>query len=58
MPSSTVEKCRELISRPEGILLVTGPTGSGKTSTLYASLAEITEKGKNIVTIEGGFIVP
>ena len=52
MPSPTVEIYRELISRPEGILLVTGPTGSGKTSTLYASLAEITEKGKNIITIE------
>ena len=52
MPSPTAETYRELISRPEGILLVTGPTGSGKTSTLYASLAEITEKGKNIITIE------
>ena len=33
-------------------MLVTGPTGSGKTSTLYAALAEIAEKGKNIITIE------
>ena len=52
MPSPCLEEFRELISRPEGILLVTGPTGSGKTSSLYAALAEIAEKGKNIITIE------
>ena len=52
MPSPTLEQYRELITAPEGILLVTGPTGSGKTSTLYASLAEIAETGKNIITIE------
>ena len=52
MPSPTRDEFRELISRPEGILLVTGPTGSGKSSSLYASLAEIAEKGKNIITIE------
>ena len=52
MSGPTLERYRELINRPEGILLVTGPTGSGKTSTLYASLAEIGEKGRNIITIE------
>ena len=52
MPSPTGDQFRNLISRPEGILLVTGPTGSGKTSTLYAALSEIAEKGKNIITIE------
>jgi type II secretory ATPase GspE/PulE/Tfp pilus assembly ATPase PilB-like protein len=43
---------RELIHRNEGIILITGPTGSGKTSTLYAALSEIVETGKNIMTIE------
>ena len=52
MPSPCLEEFRALINRPEGILLVTGPTGSGKTSTLYAALAEIAEQGKNIITIE------
>lgn len=43
---------RELIRRPEGIILITGPTGSGKTSTLYATLTELTELDKNIITVE------
>jgi type IV pilus assembly protein PilB len=48
----TLERYRALTRRPEGILLITGPTGSGKTSTLYSTLAELVETGKNIVTIE------
>jgi len=43
---------RHAISRPEGMVLVTGPTGSGKTTTLYAMLAEIVSPKRNIVTIE------
>jgi type IV pilus assembly protein PilB len=43
---------RSLITNPNGIFLLTGPTGSGKTSTLYASLKEICDIQKNIVTIE------
>jgi len=43
---------RELIHRPHGILLVTGPTGSGKTTTLYSILQHLNEEGVNIITVE------
>jgi len=42
----------ELIHRPHGILLVTGPTGSGKTTTLYAALERINDLSRNILTVE------
>jgi len=42
----------ELIHRPHGMILVTGPTGSGKTTTLYAALSRINSPDKNIITIE------
>jgi general secretion pathway protein E len=41
-----------LIHRPHGIILVTGPTGSGKTTTLYAALTRLNDKSRNIMTIE------
>jgi len=41
-----------LIRRPHGILLVTGPTGSGKTTSLYAALARINDRSRNIMTVE------
>jgi type IV pilus assembly protein PilB len=41
-----------LLGKPYGIILVTGPTGSGKTTTLYASLARINERSRNIITVE------
>ena len=47
-----LEKYQKLISRPHGIILVTGPTGSGKTTMLYASLDKINTVEKNIITIE------
>ncbi len=43
---------RQEIARPQGLILVTGPTGSGKTTTLYSMLAEIVTSTRNIVTIE------
>jgi len=43
---------RLMIARPEGIILVTGPTGSGKTTTLYSVLNHINEEGVNIMTLE------
>lgn len=42
----------ELIKKPHGIILVTGPTGSGKSTTLYAGLSEINSKDRNILTVE------
>lgn len=51
-PREILGKYEKLILRPHGILLVTGPTGSGKTTTLYASLDKINTVDKNIITIE------
>ena len=48
----TLKLIRELINQPYGIMYVTGPTGSGKTTTLYSALAEINDPGVNICTAE------
>ncbi len=48
----TLTLLRELIGQPHGIVYVTGPTGSGKTTTLYSALAELNEPGVNISTVE------
>lgn len=47
-----VELCKRLLSRFYGMLLATGPTGSGKTTTLYAATSHINERSRNILTIE------
>lgn len=52
MPEKTLAGIDTLIHKPHGILLVTGPTGSGKTTTLYASLTRINDKSRNIMTVE------
>lgn len=52
MDPSVLEAWRQRIRKPNGILLVCGPTGSGKSSTLFSSLAEINSPDKNILTIE------
>ena len=50
--AATIEEVRQLARHPYGMLLVTGPTGSGKTTTLYAALSEINNGQDKIVTIE------
>lgn len=49
---NTLKKFEKLIAMPHGIILVTGPTGSGKTTTLYAVLEKLAALNKNILTIE------
>ncbi len=52
MPEDTMYKLIEVFKRPQGMMLVTGPTGSGKTTTLYASINQLKSDTKNIITIE------
>ncbi len=52
LPKRVLTTWMQLIKNPDGIVLVTGPTGSGKTSTLYASLNEINDLEVNIITVE------
>jgi MSHA biogenesis protein MshE len=52
MPPETLKRFREIIRRSNGMILVTGPTGSGKTTTLYSALAEINTISQKIITVE------
>ncbi len=47
-----IETLKRIIFRPHGILLVTGPTGSGKSTTLYSALSVLNDKSRNIMTVE------
>ncbi len=52
MPPALLQQVDGLIARPHGIVLVTGPTGSGKSTTLYAALSRLDARERNIMTIE------
>ncbi len=52
LSKTTMAKLDVMLSRPEGILVVTGPTGSGKTTTLYSLLAQVNDESVNIMTLE------
>ena len=52
MPPALEQRLSGLIHRPHGILLVTGPTGSGKTTSLYAMLTRLNDRARNILTVE------
>ncbi|RKZ78327.1 MAG: type II secretion system protein GspE [Candidatus Parabeggiatoa sp. nov. 1] len=52
MSADTLGRLQELLQKPHGVLLVTGPTGSGKTTTLYAMLNNLNDRSRNIMTVE------
>ena len=52
LPSTERDTLQSLIDKPHGMLVVTGPTGSGKTTTMYAVLAKLNSVNRNIVTVE------
>ena len=52
LQEDAMESLRLMVARPEGIILVTGPTGSGKTTTLYSILNYLNTESVNIMTLE------
>lgn len=52
MPPAILQRVKVALSQPSGLILVTGPTGSGKTTTLYAALAELNDSETKIITVE------
>ena len=51
-PDDILQRFSDMITKPHGMVLVTGPTGSGKTTTLYGALQKINDPGKKIITVE------
>ncbi|HMP18568.1 MAG TPA: ATPase, T2SS/T4P/T4SS family, partial [Gemmatales bacterium] len=52
MEEDMLEEFRKLIKKPNGIILITGPTGAGKTTTLYSALNELNDITEKIITTE------
>ena len=52
MPQNVLKHYRNIITQPHGMILITGPTGSGKTTTLYATLEKINSEKQKIITVE------
>ncbi len=52
MPAETYKTYSKLVHAPFGMVICAGPTGAGKTTTLYATLLEINSTGKNVTTVE------
>ena len=52
MPTAMLARFRTILHRPNGLVLVTGPTGSGKTTTLYGALAELNTHARKLITVE------
>jgi len=52
MPEDSLEQLKTLLKKPHGVILVTGPTGSGKTTSLYAMLNYLNDQSRNIMTVE------
>lgn len=52
LPGPLLQRLRKLLTRPHGMILVTGPTGSGKTTTLYGALSELNQAKSKIITVE------